>query len=348
MNTASDRPLAVFRADGNRDIGGGHIARCRALAEALEGKGWRVRFAVNRDTLDAFPRICEFGGGAIELPPGGETEDAAHLAELLKAGGCDLLVVDHYGLGHEFESACRPWAKRIMAIDDLADRPHDCEVLLDQTLGRTEDDYRTLVPPDAVLLLGPNFALLRPEFAIARDGAIAARRGRGCRQVLVSMGAMDPDNITCRVLDGIARSGCNLATDVVLGDGAPNLKAVEEKVQEMGAGTRLPLGGINVAELMANADFAVGAVGTTSWERCCMGLPSLGIVCFRNQQVIGESLAAHGAARLLGDSESVTADDVAIAVRQLATDITTRAELARAAAEICDGRGSDRVMRAII
>lgn len=344
---ASNGPLAIFRADGNRDIGGGHIARCRALADALQEKGWRVRFAVNRATLDAFPSICQFGEGVIELPPGDETMDAAHLTNATQTGACDLLVVDHYGLGRAFESACRPWAKRIMAIDDLADRPYDCEVLLDQTLDRTEDDYRALVPPDTVLLLGPNFALLRPEFAFARDGAIAARRGRDCRRVLVSMGAMDPDNITCRVLDGIARSGCDLATDVVLGDGAPNLKAVEEKVQEMGAGIRLHVGGTNMAELMARADIAVGAGGTMSWERCALGLPSLVIVCFDNQREVGERLGAAGAVSLLGDIGTVNGDRIAAELERLMSDRKAVGTMAAKSACIADGRGAARVVDAI-
>ena len=324
---------AIFRADASAEIGGGHVMRCLALAEALEATGgWACRFATRPATGAMIPSM----GASIELTGAPEDEPAA------LAGGCDLLVVDHHGRDAAFERACRPQARRIMAIDDLADRRHDCDILLDQTAGRRAADYAGLVPPSCRLLMGSSHALLRPQFRAARAGALE-RRGHGgpVRRILVSLGASDPEDATSRVLDGIAASGVEAAIDVVLGAGAPHLAAVRERLAGLPQAAVLHHAVSNMAALMADADMAIGAAGTTSWERCCLGLPSLTVITADNQRDVAAALEDAGAARLVG------AADIADAVATLAGDADARAAMAISAAGLCDGRGLDRVVLAL-
>src|SRR5262249_18815445 len=157
-------------------IGGGHIARCLALADELAERGHGCVFAVSAETAATMPSLAA-SGHDIEALSAGTTADLE--PSLLAASwpqGCALLVVHHYGRDARFESACCPWAERILVIDDLADRPHDCDLLLDSTLGRAPADYASLCPKTCRMLLGPAYALLRPEFAAARSESLARRR----------------------------------------------------------------------------------------------------------------------------------------------------------------------------
>ena len=174
-----------------------------------------------------------------------------------------------------------------MAIDDLADRAHDCEVLLDQNLGRENGDYAALVPKGCGMLLGPAYALLRSQFGAAREGALERRVNWGeVSRIMVSMGATDPNGVTATVLDGIDRSGVAAAIDVVAPSDA--LRDVEKAALPLQADVHSDVA--DMAALMSRADLAIGGAGSTSWERCCLGLPSLLIVTADNQRAIADQL----------------------------------------------------------
>ena len=263
--------------------------------------------------------------------------------------GCDLLVVDHYGRGAEFEAACRPWAACILVCDDLADRQHDCDLLLDPTLGRKATDYVPLTPRSCRMLLGPEFALLRPQFLAARPAALARRTlPRAIRRILVSLGGTDPSNLTARVLRGIRLSGVAAEVDVVLGGTAPHLAEVRALAASLPLPIALHTAVEDMASLMSNADAAVGAAGTTSWERCALGLPSLMLVIADNQELVARSLDQAGAAAYLGRHETVTEEQLADQVRAFATNPDRLDAMAARAASICDGRGTQRVMLALL
>ncbi len=330
---------AVFRADASVELGGGHVMRCLALAGEMSAADWTCGFAVRPGTVEAVPALAGAGYPCTELDGTAEDEVAA-----LKAGwadGADWLIVDHYGRDAAFEGACRTWAQRIMVIDDLADRRHDCDVLLDQTLGRGAEDYGPFVPGDCQILVGPRFALLRPQFRVARAEALARRAGQSrVRRLLVSMGGSDPRNLTSRVLRGIAEAAVAVEVDVAAG-------AASEQLRELAEGLPLPIvvhaDVANMAALMTRADIAIGAAGGTSWERCCLGLPSLLIVTAENQRMIAERLEIAGAADVLGWHADVDAADVAGALRRLCGDAPRRRQMSVRAAEVCDGLGTARV-----
>jgi UDP-2,4-diacetamido-2,4,6-trideoxy-beta-L-altropyranose hydrolase len=314
----------AFRSDASLDIGTGHVMRCLTLADALRAQGARCSFICRPHEGHLLDLIGQRGHLALALPALDDREHAsdspsgnAHAAWLgtdwamdatdtkrilthsLGNEPLDWLVVDHYALDHQWEQALRCSARRIMVIDDLADRPHDCDLLLDQNLGRTAEDYAGLLPPYATLLIGPQYALLRPEFAALRPYSLARRaHNPQLKRLLITMGGVDKDNVTGKVLDAL--TACALPPDlritVVMGPHAPWLAEVRARAAQMPWATEVLVGVNNMAQLMADSDLAIGAAGSTSWERCCLGLPTIQVVLAENQKLIAHALVNAGAA----------------------------------------------------
>ena len=335
---------AVFRADAAAALGGGHVMRCLTLARALTRLGWHCGFAVNAEAKDIVPAISDAEVLHLEA---GDDEPAALRRRW--PGGVDWLVVDHYGRDAAWETRCRGWAGNILAIDDLADRPHDCDVLVDQTFGRRAGDYGGLVPPHCRVLAGSDYAVLRPAFAAARRASLARRdRGGGLHRLLVGLGATDPENHSREVLEGIAESGISVAVDVVLGSGARHLDSLRDLCAAMPQRTQLHVDVADMPGLMTAADLAIGAAGTSTWERCCLGLPSLIVVIAENQRRIAAAVSAAGAARLLAGPRSALAAQTAAALHDVAANVGALQQMSAQAAQICDGRGCDRLGLALV
>jgi UDP-2,4-diacetamido-2,4,6-trideoxy-beta-L-altropyranose hydrolase len=337
----------AFRVDASVQIGTGHAARCAALARALTARGhealcvarhWAGAEDIPLTRLPPGTTAPDADGPAHAAWLGcAQAEDAAHTIEALAGQKVDWLIVDHYALDARWERAVAPHAGRIMAIDDLADRPHACALLLDQNLGRGAGDYRGLVPPGAALLIGPHFALLRPEFAAARPRALARRDGR-LGHILVTMGGVDAGGVTGAVLDAIGPLG--LAVTVVMGGGAPHLGAVRAQAEQWGA--RLVVDAPDMAALMAAADLAIGASGSTAWERCCLALPTLALVIADNQREAAAALAAGGAAEVVDAPAALPAR-----LAHYQDNPAALAAMAAAAGAVTDGRGLSRVIDAL-
>lgn len=335
---------AVFRADASAAIGGGHVARCLALADALAEIGWSCRFAVDQQTMMAMPALAASPHDFIRLNGGGPDE-AAEIKPSIQ-NKVDLLIVDHYQRDAKFESACRSWADCILAIDDLADRKHDADFLLDQTFGRVEADYASFVPSNCRMLLGPAYALLRPQFAQSRPAALA-RRNADFRRILICMGSSDLHDMTSVALRAVVKSGVAVAVDVVLGSISPNRAAVEADIAKLGEDIRLHVDVSDMAALMSNADLAIGSSGGISWERCAVGLPTIAIVTADNQRMIAANLSAAGAVRLPGDWTDCSEDRIADAITEFVRHSELLTDMSRKAAAICDGRGVERTTSAI-
>jgi UDP-2,4-diacetamido-2,4,6-trideoxy-beta-L-altropyranose hydrolase len=225
-------------------------------------------------------------------------------------------VVDHYGLDEKWESAMRPACDNIMVIDDLADRPHDCDLLLDQNYFKDRSArYDGLVPPDCQKLLGPEYALLREEFRQARPQATV--RDGNVRRVLVFMSGADPTDETAKVLRALRDLGRDeVQFDVVIGGSNRHARELTERYGNA-ANIVFHHQVNNMAQLMLLADLAVGGGGTTTWERCYLGLPSLTMVMADNQARMTQDLAEYGAVQNLGRCEDVTADRIAHALEKL-------------------------------
>jgi UDP-2,4-diacetamido-2,4,6-trideoxy-beta-L-altropyranose hydrolase len=353
----------ALRADADAAIGSGHVMRGLTLAAALRARGAAVTFICADGPGHLGGRIEAAGFGTAWIAAGlGESDDAAATQAALQPAlgpnghsGCDLLLVDHYRLGIAWETALRPACRHLAALDDLADRAHDVDLLLDQNLGRRASDYARLLPPHTRRLIGPAHALLRPEFAAARTASLARRAGVArWRHLLVSLGGADPQQATLRVLQALkASSGCSLPADatvtVVLGALAATHAAVAALLPTLPCATRLLVDVADMAALLAEADLAIGAAGGSAWERCCLGLPSALLVLADNQRPGTQALVDAGAALALGEVGDLPGT-LPLALQQLAGLAGTGQlqAMSEAAAAITDGLGAARVADALL
>lgn len=307
----------VFRVDASLDIGTGHVIRCLTLADALRHRGANCQFVCRPHTGHLLDVIARRGYRAVALPAlttdmplpkAGPAHahwlgndwgaDAADTRYALGVRPVDWLVVDHYALDARWEQALRPACKRLMVIDDLADRAHDCDLLLDQNLGRISEDYGRLVSSNTIVLVGPRYALLRPEFAQLRTVSLARRASPQLKRLLIAMGGVDKDNVTACVLRAL--NACALPSGlhitVVMGPHAPWRQQVQAQAGQMRCPTQVLVGVSDMARLMTDSDLAIGAAGGTAWERCCLGLPSIVMVLAVNQEAAAEALRKSDAA----------------------------------------------------
>lgn len=348
----------AFRADASLTIGTGHVMRCLTLARALRGRGHDCRF-ICRDLPGGLGAqvSAEFPLTLLPAPDGpAPVGPPAHAAwagvswepdaaeTRAAAGDADWLVVDHYGFDARWQKAARPEGARVMVLDDLADRPHACALLLDQNLGRDGADYDTLLPGHAERLIGPRYALLRPEFAAARPAALA-RRGGPLRHLLIAPGGVDAGNVSGLCLTALAAMPLpeGFQVTVALGPTAPHLAALRAMALPFPCTV---LAGADMAALMTDADLCIGAAGGSAWERCALGLPTLQLVLADNQRTGAAALAEAGAVLPLGAPDDGLPDRLRAALVALSSPAGLAA-LSRAAACITDGRGAARVVDAL-
>ena len=335
MRRSETIPLALFRADASPKIGSGHVMRCLALADALSDEGWDCAFACNPEVDQVTNAITRSFHRTLFL-----SDLESNESQILKShwgNGCDLLVVDHYNHGANFEASCRGWACKIAIIDDLANRMHDCDILFDQTLGRCPDSYAGLLPDNAICKTGSDYSILRPSFAAARPGALKRRSDtREVLKIMISVGASDQSHVIPIILDGVEHSGTHAHIQIVGNIDVPlNAYSFEP---ELISQTN------NMAEFMTTADLAIGACGTSSWERCCLGLPTIALITAENQREIAKALSSSGAALLV---DPISGQEIAAAVSALTSEIPVWKRMSRAAASVCDGSGTHRVVKSL-
>lgn len=310
----------IFRVDASIEMGTGHVMRCLTLADALKEQGAECHFICREHLGHLNALITERGHTVYSLPyseqfeqrehsiaeelahaswlGATQEEDAALCAAIVQSLQPDWIIVDHYALDEQWEKALRPYCKQLMVIDDLVDRQHDCDLLLDQTFGRAPADYLPLVLQHCQLLCGAKYALLRPEFAQWRDYSLKRREQGQLENLLINLGGVDKDNITTEILQALAKTSLpeNCCITVVMGATAPWIEEVQQQAQQLPWPTEVKVGVNNMAELMANSDLAIGAAGATSWERCCLGLPTIMIVLADNQIKAAQALQEVNAA----------------------------------------------------
>ena len=363
----------VFRTDASLQIGTGHVMRCLTLADALAARGGDCQFICREHPghlidyirtkgfiVHSLPVVALADTDVYAIEPGSaspepayrhwlgatQAQDAEVCTPILAELNPDWLIVDHYALDNRWERALEPHYLQLMAIDDLADRPHVCHVLLDQTFGREIADYNPLVPSACRLLCGSQYALLRPEFAALRPYSLQRRARPALRELLITMGGVDKDNATGQVLHALRTcplpAGCRIT--VVMGATAPWLDEVRKQAQDMPWSTRVLVGVSDMAQLMVDSDLAIGAAGATSWERCCLGLPTIMLVLAENQRKVALGLQRAGAARLIDLTQHAT-----IQLKELLVPfIDAPSELlhmSECAADIVDGAGPDAVVQ---
>jgi len=335
--------------------------RCLTLADALRELGVECLFLSRDHVGHLHAEVMARGYPLINLGKVDEAQvhkaavDYAHwigvdirqdieeTRNTLTGMNIDWLIVDHYGMDAQWERAVRVACRRLLTIDDLADRSHVSDVLLNQNLGAKVADYSRHVPSACTVLAGPRYALLRPEFAAFRSHSLPRRQWGLLQNLLITMGGVDLDNATGAVLDVLSACGlpAGLNVKIVMGVHAPWREKVIKQAAATPFLTEVLVNVPYMAKLMCEADLAIGAAGSTSWERCCLGLPTLQLVLAENQRPIAAALRDAGAAQLLARERLSV--DIQRVMNQLLEEPARLVQMAEAAAAITDGLGARRV-----
>lgn len=339
MTAALSRPPHIlFRADARPELGGGHIMRCLSLASALENRGAKIAFASAPGSEDLVPALTRSNHPVITashpadapLPPGWHPPDA--------------IFVDLYDSTIEDEAALRKIAPIIAVIEDLPDRTHDCDLLIDQGFGRIDTDYAGRVPTHAQLMLGPNMVPLRPGFAKLRPKSLERRQNTPkLNHILIAMGLTDLGGITARMVTSTRKALPQAHITAIIGPSAQS-RAQLETLAENDKKLNVLIDVDDMAEHMAKADLAIGAGGGTSLERCVLGLPSIVIVLADNQRPAALAMAKAGAV-IVVDTDSPESI-VESTLQNMRPSVLK--SLSQKAASVCDGHGAERITQKLL
>ena len=356
----------LIRTDSSVQIGTGHVMRCLTLADDLRGHGAEVVFVCRKFDGNLCGYIEEKGYIVHCLPVSDAPEqgdqnietslkhaawlgadwqtDARQVEEIIKEleFSPDWLVVDHYALDEKWERYLRPYVKKIMVIDDLADRPHDCDLLLDQNFYENlECRYDGLVPPGCKKLLGPKYVLLRPEFREARKNL--RKRDGHVKRIMIFFGGSDPTNETAKALEAIRMlNRLDIAVDVVVGNANSNKDKINELCAAM-TNVVYHCQVFNMAKLMADADLFIGGGGSTTWERCCLGLPGLIMAVASNQDAIAVGCDQAGIGIHINKSKDISPHQIQIEIEKMLLNQTTLINMEKKSANMVDGKGATYV-----
>lgn len=330
--------------------------RCLALAAVLRQRGFRSVFVCRSHEGNVSDAVEESGHMVVRLavsdshvrgdgqlvtqsPLGAAWHiDAEETTAVIASLGERVawLVVDHYAIAEQWELALRPFVARIMVIDDLGNRAHDCDILLDQNLHADSVAlYRPLIASDTITFFGPKYAILRAEFD---DVGLVRRRDGSVHRILVFFGGVDVGNQAARVLRALEMLGnASPEATLVLGATNPHRRSVRDAARQIPYVTAR-VATDRMAQLIAAADIGIGTCGISAWERCALALPSLVTVSADNQRDDAKMLHARGACWNLGEAPAVTALDWREAITKLCTDPARVAEMSSESLSVMAGR----------
>ncbi|MGO4510820.1 UDP-2,4-diacetamido-2,4,6-trideoxy-beta-L-altropyranose hydrolase [Bradyrhizobium sp. 2TAF36] len=336
--------LIVLRSDANLATGGGHVMRCLTLAAEMQRRGADVLFVCSAETVNTVPALTRSGILWLEAD---QHDWNPALADGKFAGmRIDLVVVDSYRLGETFECSLRLLGCPILVIDDAPGRPHNCDILVDMTLGRSADEYAGLVPQHCRVLAGASYTLLRDEFGELRTASLYRRCGsHKPKSIYVSLGLTDVGGQTAKIARSLVTTGSFSRIIIVTGPTARSLDEIAE-IGNWDARIEVFVDPPEIADLMACSDIAIGTPGTSSWERCCLGLPSIQLVVADNQRENARALEQAGAALIVPPGCDVP-ETITRMLAELARQPDELARMSRQAAKVCDGDGAQRVGEAI-
>ena len=311
-----------FRVDSSMEIGTGHVMRCLTLANKIKFNGGVSTFICRDHEGQICSTIKEQGHSIIMLPRARSSNESLNISRgfIAKLGGSldddaletinaignsqpDWLVVDNYEIDSLWHAKLKNSVDKILAIDDVAERMMDCDVLLNQNLGCHKKEYNRLLPEQCELLIGTEYALLRPQFHQWRKKSFSKReKGITVKNILITFGGLDIENLSGIMLDILdsVEFSTRPQINIVLGKCAPHYQLLLSKVHTYKCVVNIHSNVTNMAELMFNADISIGAAGSTSWERCCLGLPAIVVVLANNQMYSASQLEHSGAVINLG------------------------------------------------
>jgi len=317
--------------------------RCLTLANELKQQNHEIVFICRELTGNlillikypvlVLPKNDNFQSDSLYLNWLGATQeqDAEQTIKVIPKN-TDLLIVDSYASDEIWHKQLIPYTKKIMVIDDLADRQFNCDVLLNQNLGTQIEDYKDKVTDDCELLLGCDYALLRPEFPNLREKALIKRKNtKVIKNILISMGGSDITNKTYDILQEVSD---DLNIVVILGGISPHNKMIKNYAKSR-KNVKVVVDADNISRLMFDADLAIGAGGSTSWERCCLGLPTLLYVLAENQRKIAGNLEELGAVKIV--------NNLKVNLQNILNNFSFWQIMSEKAQTVCDGIGVKRI-----
>ena len=329
----------LIRADASTAIGTGHVMRCIALAEAWNDAGGKTVFATAQNTESIRKRVANESCEILAVPfAKGSEDDLQHTIALGQKQNCEWVVVDGYQFGADYQNGLKAVGLKVLFLDDYGHSKHySADLVLNQNLSASGALYSNR-ESQTRLLLGPRYALLRREFNAWRDWERTIFPN--CRRVLVTMGGSDERNVTATVIKALSAIG-DLEATVLVGGSNPHLHELQDIAARGVIKVKLLKDVSNLGELMASADVAISAAGSTVWELCLLGLPSVLIDVADNQTAVAKALHSRGCAIHIG--REVTAEGVAEKITRLFSDQKLRESLSRCSRELVDGRGATRV-----
>lgn len=356
----------AFRVDASLSIGSGHVIRCLTLADALRKKGAHCVFITKAHPGNLIELIKSRSFDVFNIPPeldsseeyiqdekfwlgGTQRDDALKSIALCKNNNFapDTLITDHYSLDDSWEKIfqCHFPETKIIVIDDLCNRKHACYLLIDSTLERQNAEYKNFVSPECILLTGTDYALLREDFAQLRPLAVEKRNNISSpRNVLITMGGVDINNITGSLLKKISNcidTQIDLIT-VVLGVSCPHKDEIKRIAKESKFDVEVLININNMPQIMLENDIAIGALGSTTWERAVLGLPTINLAIAENQLVLVEKLIDKGF--IVFSDTDFSDDDLSFAWCKLQDEYQT---LVARSFSLCDGAGLQRVVTSL-
>jgi UDP-2,4-diacetamido-2,4,6-trideoxy-beta-L-altropyranose hydrolase len=346
--------IIYFRVDSSSAIGNGHAIRSFALAEKLRARGAMVRFICGTESGHINMMYKEKGFEVISLPTGIEIEeDKTICGEILKKSKeiPSWLIIDNYGIDFYWEKSLRPFVKAIMVIDDLANRRHDCDLLLDQNLYvDMKKRYDGLVPEGCKRFVGQEYVLLREEFF--REYRWVRGERKETRNLLVTFGGGDPTKETQKTIRALSMlQALTLETDIIVGSSNPYFEEIREMARNL-VNVEIHHGVETMSRYIAKADLAVGSIGLSTWERCYLGLPSISISITKNQEEIALAIAEAGVTYYMGNSLEVTSKQIAAAINKIIGDPMSLQQLSEKALTMMDTEklchGADMLLEEIM
>lgn len=342
--------IYVFRVDASREIGTGHLMRCFNLGETFQQNGSEVHF-ICRDL--GFPLAELFQNRNFKLhllaQPGSnrpfekENYDADETIEYLKSlpTKCEWLIVDHYNIEASWEALLRPYCQRLLVIDDLANRHHHCNILLDQNYYENgAKRYEQWVNKDCIQLLGPNYILLQDKF---KRSMIDARIRQSVSAILINFGGIDLPNETLKALHAALQSSKEVAIHVVVGTSCPHKSEIEALCAQFSQ-CHYYCQTSKLDELVSQADLAIGAGGVSLWERIALGLPSIVTSIADNQRQILEDVSNTQCIHYLGSASQVSIETYLEAIRQYMNNPESLEAMSERCMDWIDGQGCERVL----
>ena len=353
----------IFRADASTQIGTGHVMRCLTLADSLSAGGANCYFIckeLNGNLISLIETrdycVFSFKPDLKSFDPRstlglygswlGSTQasDACSSIGYVRNIKPDWVVVDNYSLDSSWEKLLNPYCANMLVVDDLANRQHECDLLVDQTVLRSKDIYKDKVNYDCRVLCGSQYSLLRPEFRDLRQKGKNKSLADQPFKILLSLGGVDKNDDTSKVIEALIE--CDLPDNaeviIVMGPKAPFIDQVLEKKKLLPYPSAVLIGVTNMAELMSDSHICIGGAGSSSWERCCMGLPSVTVILADNQNTIARNLEVSGAGIAINVVD--LRKSLNTAIKKLVTGWNSYRD---ACLDIVDGCGSSRVVRAM-